>query len=94
MKITDEDGDPKNMKSGEMTPSQEASLQRRRIDIEHSDDDSGTLTVAAQTALLYSISNNNKFNVNAATDHDDDKLNDNDANAKKVSFKCKRCNFR
>ncbi|XP_055297637.1 uncharacterized protein LOC129566096 isoform X2 [Sitodiplosis mosellana] len=88
MKVTDEDGDPKHMKSGEMTPSQEATLQRRKPDIDHSDEDRGAL---AQNALLYSISNNQ---FNSSADNDDDKQNDNDTNTKKVSFKCKKCNFR
>lgn len=90
MKVTDEDGDPKHMKSGEMTPSQEASLQKRKID-DNSDDERTTLT-QAQNALLYSISNN-QFNSSADNNNDDDK-NDNDSNTKKVSFKCKKCNFR
>ncbi|XP_031627322.1 uncharacterized protein LOC116343422 isoform X2 [Contarinia nasturtii] len=89
MKVTDEDGDPKHMKSGEMTPSQEAAMHKRKHhDVEQSDEDKIAL---AQNALLYSISNNQ---FNSSTDHDEDKQNDNDANTKKVSFKCKKCNFR
>lgn len=88
MKITDEDGDPKYMKSGEMTPSQEASLQRRKIDTDQSDEEKSSYT---PNALMYSISKN-QFNSNP--DPDDDKPNENDASTKRVSFKCKKCNFR
>lgn len=90
MKVTDEDGDPKNMKSGEMTPMQEAAMHKRRErhDTEQLEEDKATL---AQNALLYSISNNQ---YNSSAENDDDRQNDNDTNTRKVSFKCKKCNFR
>lgn len=92
MKVTDEDGDPKHMKSGEMTPSQEASLQKRKGECGGGDDaDDDDRPSIAQNALLYSISNNQ---FNSCADNDNDKPNDNDSSTKKVSFKCKKCNFR
>lgn len=97
MKVTDEDGDPKHMKSGEMTPSQEATLQKRKGDCSGGsgggggDADDDYQPSVAQNALLYSISNNQ---LNSCADNENDKQNDNDSNTKKVSFKCKKCNFR
>lgn len=106
MKVTDEDGDPKQMKSGEMTPNQEASLSmpRRRIEsnINHStermsspDDEKSSMSLN-QNALLFNISNNSiQFNSCADNnDKDEDRQTENDGNTKKVSFKCKKCNFR
>lgn len=92
MKVTGEDGDPKQMKSGEMTPNQEAAAKQRRYDADLINDhlDEEKSMSMAQNALLFSLANNSvQFNIN----NDKDKQND-DSNARKVSFKCKKCNFR
>lgn len=98
MKVTDEDGDPKQMKSGEMTPNQEAaaSANRRRIEMGADNDhglsmDEENPFSYTRNALLFNISNqsNNQQNVD-----NDEKRSDGDGTAKKVSFKCKKCNFR
>lgn len=90
MKVTGEDGDPKQMKSGEMTPNQEAAASRRRIDTTPDDDDDDKPMSLAQNALLFSLSNNS-VQMNA---DDRDRQGDGDSNLKRTSFKCKKCNFR
>lgn len=108
MKVTEEDGDPKLLKSGEMTASQEAaalSFPRKRsdssalgqqsaINLQMADDE-----MTGSNAFLFDISSGNigqaqPMNVigekSASTNP-----SDSDAEAtKKVSFKCKKCNYR
>lgn len=100
MKVTDEDGDPKLMKSGEMTPGQEAAMsyskRRDLIDQNYDHDEDRSLSLN-QNALLFNISNQNKsmpFNSYGDNANDSEKQSENDSSTKKVSFKCKKCNFR
>lgn len=120
MKVTEEDGDPKLLKSGEMTPSQEAALSFPKkkneshndqlndsINIQSMDDEqqSQPLSITQQNAFLFDLSNMNNVQLNAINENsinasassqfgsDSDRPTDNDG-TKKISYKCKKCNFR
>lgn len=117
MKVTEEDGDPKLLKSGEMTASQEAaalSFPRKRTDssmvagqqtttnLQQTGDDEMT----GSNAFLYDITSANtgqmqqtnsvdERNASTAASEYDSERPITDAEAtKKVSFKCKKCNYR
>lgn len=81
MKVTEEDGDPKLLKSGEMTPSQEAALSflQRNGD---ADDNNG---------YSDNLRNDGSHHTNVARSTDGDKVEN---EGRKTSFKCKKCNFR
>lgn len=108
MKVTEEDGDPKLLKSGEMTASQEAaalSFPRKRSDSSMTGHPAMTNSqmvddeMAGSNAFLYDSAQGQQINnMNAektASDYDLDRPSVTDAEAtKRVSFKCKKCNYR
>lgn len=82
MKVTEEDGDPKLLKSGEMTPSQEAALSFLQRNGDNDGDNNG-----------YSDHRSNDGSVQAhgARSIDGERPEN---EGRKTSFKCKKCNFR
>lgn len=103
MKVTEEDGDPKLLKSGEMTASQEAaalSFPRKRSNssmMGQNNSQLGDDEMSASNAFLFDIASGNNVQGQQmnASDNDLDRPSSNETEtAKKVSFKCKKCNYR
>lgn len=91
MKVTEEDGDPKLLKSGEMTPSQEAALSF----LQRNGDGASEVSDGVYNKnlpYLESLRNGGTEQVSATPPPDSEK--NTDGESKKTSFKCKKCNFR
>lgn len=91
MKVTEEDGDPKLLKSGEMTPSQEAALSFLQRNGDGNTDHSDGI-YSKNLSYLESLRNGGSSQVSATPPPDGDKATEGEG--KKTSFKCKKCNFR
>lgn len=108
MKVTEEDGDPKLLKSGEMTASQEAAAltfprkrsnssamgQQNAINSHAADDEmtgSGAFQYDGNSAQSAAGDKTASTNIN---DYDLDSRSTDTEATKKVSFKCKKCNYR
>lgn len=104
MKVDAEDGDPKLLKSGEMTPSQEANLsflghksdsnipQKLKSSNDVIDLDNGIPLSLVKSTVSFDITSKS-----AATDDENELSKQTKAqksDAKVTSFKCKKCNFR
>lgn len=103
MKVDAEDGDPKLLKSGEMTPSQEANLsflgQKSESNIPHKHKSNEVIDLDNEIPLsLVKSSNSFESSSKAAATDDENDLNKQSkgqkSDSKVTSFKCKKCNFR
>ncbi|KAJ6646358.1 hypothetical protein Bhyg_01569 [Pseudolycoriella hygida] len=102
MKVDAEDGDPKLLKSGEMTPSQEANLSflghKSDSNIPHKVKSSDVIDLDNEIPLSLVKSTYDSTSKVAATTDDENDANKQakmqKSDSKVTSFKCKKCNFR